>query len=102
MNQSPDTPFHFPPDVIVVPTYNEKDNLPLLVPQVRRTVPQAHLLIVDDNSPDGTGQMADAMATRTRTFTCCTARQRMAWAALTLRVRLGAPARLQPDRADGR
>jgi dolichol-phosphate mannosyltransferase len=62
MNQSPDTLSASRPDVIVVPTYNEKENLPLLVPQVRRTVPQAHLLIVDDNSPDGTGQMADAMA----------------------------------------
>ncbi len=48
--------------LLVVPTYNEKDNLPLLVPQLRRTVPQAHVLIVDDNSPDGTGRLADEMA----------------------------------------
>jgi dolichol-phosphate mannosyltransferase len=48
--------------LLVVPTYNEKDNLPLLVPQIRRIVPHAHVLIVDDSSPDGTGRLADTMA----------------------------------------
>lgn len=48
--------------LIVVPTYNERENLPVLVPAVRRIAPEADLLIVDDNSPDGTGQLADALA----------------------------------------
>ena len=48
--------------LIVVPTYNERENLPLLVPQVRQAAPSAELLIVDDNSPDGTGRLADEMA----------------------------------------
>lgn len=48
--------------LLVIPTYNEKENLALLVPRLREAVPGAHLLIVDDNSPDGTGALADAMA----------------------------------------
>lgn len=48
--------------LIVIPTYNEKENIPVLVPLLRQTVPGAHILIVDDNSPDGTGEIADALA----------------------------------------
>ena len=48
--------------LIVIPTYNESENLPNLVPALRAAVPDAHLLIVDDNSPDGTGALAGAMA----------------------------------------
>ena len=48
--------------LIIIPTYNEKENLPVIVPQVREVAPHAHVLIVDDNSPDGTGVLADAMA----------------------------------------
>jgi dolichol-phosphate mannosyltransferase len=48
--------------LIVIPTYNEKENLPTLVAQLRRSVPDAHLLIVDDGSPDGTGDLADGFA----------------------------------------
>jgi dolichol-phosphate mannosyltransferase len=47
---------------IVVPTYNERDNLPPLVDAVLTQVPDAHLLVVDDNSPDGTGELADSLA----------------------------------------
>jgi len=43
-------------------TYNEKENLAALVQSIRETVPQAHILITDDNSPDGTGQLADQLA----------------------------------------
>lgn len=50
--------------LIVTPTYNEKDNLPRFVAAVREAFPEAHLLIVDDNSPDGTGQLADEMAAK--------------------------------------
>ncbi|HMA93012.1 MAG TPA: polyprenol monophosphomannose synthase [Polyangiaceae bacterium] len=48
--------------LIIVPTYNERDNIEAFVKQVRETVPRASILIVDDNSPDGTGALADAMA----------------------------------------
>lgn len=50
--------------LIVTPTYNEKDNLPRFVEAVRAAFPEAHLMIVDDNSPDGTGQIADAIAAK--------------------------------------
>lgn len=48
--------------VVVMPTYNEKDNLPVTIPAVLRYCPDVHVLVVDDNSPDGTGDLADAMA----------------------------------------
>src|SRR5690348_1861581 len=43
-------------------TYNEKDNLEPLVKSIREAVPHAHILITDDNSPDGTGKLADQLA----------------------------------------
>jgi len=51
---------------IVVPTYNEADNLEPLAAAVRTAVPDAQLLVVDDGSPDGTGAIADAIAARDR------------------------------------
>ncbi len=51
-----------PKTLIVTPTYNEKDNLPLFVNAVRGAMPEADVLIVDDNSPDGTGKLADDLA----------------------------------------
>jgi dolichol-phosphate mannosyltransferase len=53
-----------PRTLIVTPTYNEKDNLPRFVDAVRSAYPEAHLTIVDDNSPDGTGDIADALAAK--------------------------------------
>ncbi len=50
--------------LIVVPTYNERENLPNLVAALRQIVPGADLLIVDDNSPDGTGQIADSLCAK--------------------------------------
>jgi dolichol-phosphate mannosyltransferase len=47
---------------VVLPTYNEADNLPLIAPRILARLPGATLLVVDDNSPDGTGALADAMA----------------------------------------
>ena len=46
---------------MVVPTYNEAANLPLIVPQILAQDQRLDVLIVDDNSPDGTGQLADQM-----------------------------------------
>ncbi|MGB4137033.1 MAG: polyprenol monophosphomannose synthase [Microbacterium sp.] len=50
--------------IVVLPTYNEIDSLPLVVARLRKAVPAAHILIVDDASPDGTGELADLMAAR--------------------------------------
>ena len=46
----------------VIPTYNERENLPQVVSRLRAAQPQVHVLVVDDNSPDGTGQLADDLA----------------------------------------
>jgi dolichol-phosphate mannosyltransferase len=48
--------------LITLCTYNERENIPLLVPEVRRVLPQADVLVIDDNSPDGTGRVADELA----------------------------------------
>jgi dolichol-phosphate mannosyltransferase len=48
--------------LIVMPTYNERENIPQIVPLVLSQDPGIHVLIVDDNSPDGTGELADTMA----------------------------------------
>ena len=48
--------------LVIIPTYNEATNLTLIVPQVLKQVPRIEVLVVDDNSPDGTGDIADRMA----------------------------------------
>lgn len=48
--------------LVVIPTYNEIDSLPGTLDRVRTAAPEAHVLVVDDNSPDGTGALADARA----------------------------------------
>jgi dolichol-phosphate mannosyltransferase len=48
--------------IVVIPTYNECDNLPLIVPRVLAQDPHIEVLVVDDNSPDGTGKLADDLA----------------------------------------
>ncbi|MDE2875370.1 MAG: polyprenol monophosphomannose synthase [Gemmatimonadota bacterium] len=48
--------------LVIVPTYNERDNLPRVVPLILGQGDAFHVLVVDDNSPDGTGDVADAMA----------------------------------------
>jgi dolichol-phosphate mannosyltransferase len=48
--------------VMVIPTYNEADNLEWIVGRLRRARPEVDVLIVDDGSPDGTGRIADALA----------------------------------------
>ena len=53
-----------PRTLIVTPTYNERDNIERFVESVVRWAPEAHVLIVDDASPDGTGDIADAIAAR--------------------------------------
>jgi dolichol-phosphate mannosyltransferase len=48
--------------VMVVPTYNEADNLAWIVERLRTARPDVHVLVADDNSPDGTGKIADELA----------------------------------------
>ena len=47
--------------VIVVPTYNEAENIAPLCEQIARNLPEAHLLLMDDNSPDGTADIAKTL-----------------------------------------
>ena len=48
--------------VMVIPTYNEVDNLAWIVGRLRAAQPDVHVLVVDDNSPDGTGKVAEELA----------------------------------------
>jgi len=48
--------------LVVIPTYNESENISPITERIRKAVPEAHILIADDNSPDGTGRLADDLA----------------------------------------
>ena len=50
------------PIVVAIPCYNERENLPRLIPQVLAADERISLIVIDDNSPDGTGDVADAIA----------------------------------------
>jgi dolichol-phosphate mannosyltransferase len=50
--------------LIVMPTYNERENITAIVEEIARYAPQTDLLIIDDHSPDGTGEVADALRER--------------------------------------
>jgi dolichol-phosphate mannosyltransferase len=50
--------------LVIVPTYNERDNLPAIIAAVHEHLAEADVLVVDDNSPDGTGAVADELAAR--------------------------------------
>jgi dolichol-phosphate mannosyltransferase len=60
------TPMEIPADLgrvlVIIPTYNERDNIERITARVRKAVPAVDVLVVDDASPDGTGDLADAMA----------------------------------------
>lgn len=51
-----------PRPLVVIPTYNERENIVAIVARVRAAVPAASVLVVDDSSPDGTGVLADELA----------------------------------------
>jgi len=46
---------------VIIPTYNERDNIESIVTRVRTAAPAVDILVVDDNSPDGTGEIADKL-----------------------------------------
>ncbi|OBI40381.1 dolichol-phosphate mannosyltransferase [Mycobacterium kyorinense] len=48
--------------VVIIPTFNERENLPLILQRLHRARPDVHVLVVDDSSPDGTGELADELA----------------------------------------
>jgi dolichol-phosphate mannosyltransferase len=48
--------------LVIVPTYNERDNIETIIDRVLQSVPDANILVVDDSSPDGTGKIADELA----------------------------------------
>ena len=50
---------------VIIPTYNEVENLPLIVARLRALpLEDLSILVIDDNSPDGTGALADELAER--------------------------------------
>lgn len=51
-----------PECLVLIPTYNERENITRIVPAVLEALPLAHVLIIDDNSPDGSGRLADELA----------------------------------------
>jgi len=53
-----------PSPLVLIPTYNERGNLPSFVSAVRSALPGANILVIDDNSPDGTGALADEIAAK--------------------------------------
>jgi dolichol-phosphate mannosyltransferase len=48
--------------LVIIPTYNESENITRILSRTRKAVPDAHILVADDNSPDGTGKLADEIA----------------------------------------
>jgi dolichol-phosphate mannosyltransferase len=48
--------------LVIIPTFNERENLPLILRRLHDARPDVHVLVVDDSSPDGTGQLADELA----------------------------------------
>ncbi|MEV4558587.1 polyprenol monophosphomannose synthase [Kitasatospora sp. NPDC049285] len=63
MTTTPETPFAgLGRILVIIPTYNEAENVETIVSRARAAVPEAHVLVADDNSPDGTGKLADQLA----------------------------------------
>ncbi|SHG81132.1 dolichol-phosphate mannosyltransferase [Jatrophihabitans endophyticus] len=48
--------------LVVIPTYDERDNIEIILARLRSAVPTAHVLVVDDGSPDGTGKLVESLA----------------------------------------
>ena len=90
--------------LVIIPTYNERENLPLIVGRVHKARPDVHVLIVDDGSPDGTGELADelALADPDRVHVMHRDGQGRARRRVSGGVRLGPESRVLGARRDGR
>ena len=75
--------------LVVVPTYQEAENIALLLGRVLLADPEAHVLVVDDNSPDGTGDRVAHHRDLGTTVPCCVAPARRAWGRRTARASPG-------------
>lgn len=62
MAQPPRAAQPIDPVLVVIPTYNERENLTPILRRLHETLPEVHALVVDDGSPDGTGELADKLA----------------------------------------
>ena len=89
--------------LVIVPTYNERDNLPPLAERLLQLPVPVDLLVVDDNSPDGTGQLADELAAKHPAIHVLHRAQKQGLGPRLLRrIRLGAGAGLRIHHGDGR
>ncbi|MGD7707849.1 polyprenol monophosphomannose synthase [Microlunatus sp. Y2014] len=61
-DQNPAEPSSHPRTLVIIPTYNEAENLEWIISRVRDAAPEVEILVADDNSPDGTGEIADRLA----------------------------------------
>ena len=52
--------------IVIIPTYNERENLALLIPEILMSMPDLDVLVVDDNSSDGTGELANQLAEKSQ------------------------------------
>jgi len=62
MSQAPRGAQEIEPVLVVIPTYNERENLGPILDRLHKALPDVHVLVVDDGSPDGTGELADERA----------------------------------------
>ena len=70
--------------LLALATYNEIENLPSLIDEIFRVLPQADVLVVDDNSPDGTGKWCDAQAVIEPRLRCLHRREKLGLGSATL------------------
>jgi dolichol-phosphate mannosyltransferase len=54
--------------LVIIPTYNEKENIEKIISRLKLVIPEIHILVADDNSPDGTGDIADTLASSDSTI----------------------------------
>ena len=48
--------------LIIIPTYNERENITLIIPEIKKYLPKCEILVVDDSSPDGTAECVEKLA----------------------------------------
>jgi len=66
--------------LVIIPTYNEKENIQRIIPEVLKQSPGIDILVVDDTSPDKTYEIVRGMAKKISGYTCICARKKKDWA----------------------